>query len=117
MVEPENVGLAEDDPRARGEDDLLLHLAAVDEADGALHGYELDLSLGVGEDAVLAEDVPPDQLDVLADVGLGGADAGDALLDVVEQALGEGRVLVQVDEMRGLGTTKTGSFLSLDSFV
>lgn len=102
VVESEDVGLSQDDPGARGEDDLLLHLAAVHEADGALHGHQLYLALGVVEDAVLAEDVPADQLDVLADVGLGRADAGEALLDVVEQALREGRILVQVDEMRGL---------------
>ena len=52
---------------------------------------------------MLAEDVCADELDVLRDVGLGGADARDALLDVVEQALGQRGVLVQVHQVRSLG--------------
>ena len=64
--------------------------------------HELDDALRVLEDAVLAEDVCADELDVLRDVGLGGPDARDALLDVVEQALGQRGVLVQVHEVRSL---------------
>ena len=64
--------------------------------------HQLDDALRVLEDAVLAEDVCADELDVLRDVGLGGADARDALLDVVEQALGQRGVLVQVHQVRSL---------------
>ena len=63
---------------------------------------ELDDPVGVLEDAVLALDVGPHQLDVLRQVGLGGPDPCQALLDVVEEAFGQGRVLVQVDQMRRL---------------
>ena len=57
----------------------------------------------VFEDAVLAEDVRADELDVLRDVGLGRPDARDALLDVVQEALGERGVLVQVHQVGSLG--------------
>ena len=63
---------------------------------------ELDDPVGVLEDAVLALDVGPHQLDVLRQVGLGGPNPCQALLDVVEEAFGQGRVLVQVDQMRRL---------------
>ena len=51
---------------------------------------------------MLVIDVLADQLDVLRDVGLGRAHSGDALLDVVDQTLGHGRVLVQVHQVRRL---------------
>ena len=70
--------------------------------DPAYQRHQFHDSLRVFEDAVLAEDVRADELDVLRDVGLRGADARDALLDVVQEALGERGVLVQVHQVRSL---------------
>ena len=64
--------------------------------------HQFDDAFRVFEDAVLAEDVGADELDVLRDVGLRRADARHALLDVVQQALGQRRVLVQVHQVRRL---------------
>ncbi len=102
MVESEYVVLPEDDPRSRSEHDGAVHLAAVDEADGGLHRHQLHDPLRVLKDAVLAQDVRADQLDVLRNVGFGGPDPRHALLDVVQQALGQSGVLVQVHQVRGL---------------
>ena len=59
-------------------------------------------ALRVFEDAVLAENVRADELDVLRNVGLGRPDARDPLLDVVQEALGESGVLVEVHQVRSL---------------
>ena len=59
-------------------------------------------ALRVFEDAVLAENVRADELYVLRNVGFGRPDARDPLLDVVQEALGERGVLVQVHQVRSL---------------
>ena len=48
---------------------------------------------------MLIGDVGPDQLDILRDVGLWGADPGGSDLQVVQQALGQGGVRVEIDKM------------------
>lgn len=54
-------------------------------------------------------DVRPYELDVLRDVGLGAADARDALLDVVQEALRQRRVLVQVHQVGRLERRREGA--------
>lgn len=51
---------------------------------------------------MFARDVSSDQLNVLRNVCLWRPDPGQTLLDVVEETLGQGGVLVQVDQMRSL---------------
>ena len=102
MIEPEHVVLAEDDPVAGAQNDRLEHGAPVDVAQGVGSRRQRDHVVAVLKEAVLVEDVRAAQLDVLRDVGLGRADPRDAVLDVVEQALGHERVLVQVDKVRRL---------------
>ncbi len=51
---------------------------------------------------MFARDVSSDQLNVLRNVRLWRPDPGQTLLDVVEETLGQGGVLVQVDQMRSL---------------
>ena len=55
---------------------------------------------------VLSLYVRPKQFDVLGNVELGAPHIGDAVLDVVEEALRHGGVLVQVHQMRCLGEGK-----------
>ena len=57
---------------------------------------------------MLVVDVLAYELDVLRDVGLRGADPRDALLDVVDEALGHGGVLVQVDQVGSLKQRQAG---------
>ena len=59
-------------------------------------------TVSVLEDTMLADNVGADQLDVLRDVGLGRPDPGDALLQVVEETLGQGGVGVQVHQVGSL---------------
>ena len=68
----------------------------------AYAGDELDDSVGVLEDAVLALDVGAHQLNVLGQVRFRGAYPGLTFLDVIEETLGEGRVLVEIDQMGSL---------------
>ena len=110
---PKYMVLAQDDPGAGPENGRGVDLAAVDEADRSRLGDELDLAVGVLEDAVLVEDVAADQLYVLGDVGLGRPDPGQALLDVVEEALRQGGVLVQVDQVRRLLRRKEAHCLAV----
>ncbi len=103
MVKPEDVILAQDHPGPGLEHGRAVQLPAVDEADRAGLGDELDDAVGsVLEGAVLGQDVGADELDVLGDVGIRRSDLGHALLDVVQEALGQRGVLVQVDQMRCL---------------
>lgn len=99
MVEPEDVILAENDARARPEKDGLGDLAAVDVNEGGLFGDEGDDALVILEDAVLAENVRAAELNVLGYVGLGAAEAGQAHLEIVDEALGHEGVLVQVHQV------------------
>ena len=61
--------------------------------------YSIYITIVILKHTVLIGNVGPDQLDILGDVGLGGADPGGSDLQVVQQALGQGGVRVEIDQM------------------
>ncbi len=104
VVEAEDVAVAEYDAVAALQAYGGLDLLAVDVAEGAWAGRELDEGVGlVEEEAVLVEDVRAEEDDVGRVGGVGAADFGRAFFDVVQQALGHERVFVEVDQMGRLG--------------
>jgi hypothetical protein len=83
VIEPEDVILAEDHPRARLEDNSLLHFPAIDITQRSLLGSHGDDSFMVFEDTVFTENMRTTELDVLRNIGFRRANASEAILNVV----------------------------------
>jgi len=100
MLEAKDMIATQDDARTRVEDFRLGDLSAVDVDKRFRRRNNTDNSIVVLEAAMLLQNVRARQLDVLRCSRLRCAELCDAILDVVQQALGQRWILVEVDQVR-----------------
>lgn len=83
MIEPEDVILAEDHPRASLQDDSLLHFPAIDITECSFFGSHGDDAFMVLKDTVFTENMWTTELDVLRNIGFRRANTSETILNVV----------------------------------
>lgn len=121
MIESENVILPENHARTGCKGEWFGHLAPVDIDQGSFFRYQSYNALMILENAVLAEYMRAGELNILRYICFGATDAGEAVLDVIDQALRHERVLVQVHQvwrfLRGEDTHSNAVLLHGDSHL